>query len=138
MPTALKVSRGQIVARGLTLRCPNCGSRSLFEAGRPLRLNRQCPNCQLPFERDEGSFLGAIALNYGITTVAFLMPVLVGYLLSWYSGLTASIVALIGSLLVPLLIYRPSRSWWLMNYYLVLPQHLPANQSSDLDREPGI
>jgi hypothetical protein len=25
------------------------------------------------------------------------------------------------------LFYRSSRSWWLMNYYLLFPHHLPAN-----------
>jgi hypothetical protein len=26
-----------------------------------------------------------------------------------------------------MIFYRSSRSWWLMNYYFFLPQHLPAN-----------
>ena len=34
----------------------------------------------------------------------------------------------IGALAVPALLYRSSRSWWLMNYYLFLPNHLPANR----------
>ncbi len=29
----MKVTRGQIIARGLTNRCPNCGGRTLFKAG---------------------------------------------------------------------------------------------------------
>jgi hypothetical protein len=32
-----------------------------------------------------------------------------------------------GSIGFPVLFYRSSRSWWLMNYYLLFPHHLPAN-----------
>jgi len=37
-------------------------------------------------------------------------------------------LAIGGALLVPAIFYRSSRSWWLMTYYLFLPQHLPANR----------
>jgi len=124
----MEVTRGQIIGRGLTHRCPNCGERSLFKEGTLFELNRTCPRCQLKLERDEGSFLGAMSLNYGVTLVCFLVPVLVLYLFHYFSGLTAAILAGIGAIVFPALFYRSSRSWWLMNYYLVLPHHLPANR----------
>lgn len=123
-----KVTRVQIMARGLTNRCPNCGARSLFEPGRPFSLRPACGGCGLKLERDEGSFLGAMSLNYGVTICLFLVPVLLIYLGGGLSGLAASIIAGVGAIVFPILFYRSSRSWWLMNYYLVLPQHLPANQ----------
>ncbi len=124
----MNVTRGQIVARGLTHRCPNCGAKSLFTPGKPFTLQAGCPGCGLKFERDEGSFLGAMSLNYGVTIIGFLVPVLVCYLAGVLSGLTASVLAGVGAVGFPILFYRSSRSWWLMNYYLVVPQHLPANQ----------
>lgn len=132
----MNVPRSKILVRGLSCACPNCGARGLFEPRKPFTLRRACERCALPFERDEGSFLGAVAINYGVTTVLFLVPVLLGYLLSWYSGYTASVLAGLGAVVVPIALYRPSRSWWLMNYYLVLPSHLPANQVSEPDRLP--
>jgi hypothetical protein len=45
----------------------------------------------------------------------------------------AAIAATAGAVIFPALFYRSSRSWWLMNYYLVLPHHLPAN----LERREG-
>ena len=42
--------------------------------------------------------------------------------------MTAAVLAGVGAVLFPILFYRSSRSWWLMNYYLVVPHHLPANQ----------
>jgi len=130
-----KVTRVQIVGRGLSNRCPNCGARSLFEPGRPFTLRSACGGCGLKLERDEGSFLGAMSLNYGVTICLFLVPVLLAYLGGWVGGWTAAVIAGIGGILFPVVFYRSSRSWWLMNYYLVLPQHLPANQRQVAETE---
>ena len=126
----MKITRGQIIARGLTNRCPNCGGRTLFKAGTFFETNKECPQCGFKIERDEGFFIGSMSLNYGVTLVCFLTPVL---LLAYYHviGVTfASVLAGVGALAVPALFYRSSRSWWLMNYYFFLPQHLPANRAA--------
>ncbi len=124
----MPVTQRQIIQRGLTNRCPNCGGRTLFRPGTLFELNHECPDCQLKLEREEGFFLGAMALNYGVTCVVFLAPVA----LLWYFGVlgekVAIAVALVGAFFVPLLLYRSSRSWQLMIYYFFLPHHLPANR----------
>ena len=123
----MQVTRLQIVARGLTNRCPNCGGRTLFKAGTLFEVNRDCPACGFQIERGEGFYLGSLSLNFGVTLVGYLTPVL---LLAFYHVIgttTAGVLAVVGALGVPILLYRPSRSWWLMNYYVFLPQHLPAN-----------
>ena len=78
--------------------------------------------------KDDGFFLGAMSLNYGVTLVCFLAPI--GLL--WYKGVlgitATTVLALTVSLVVPILLYRSSRSWQLMLYYFFLPQHLPANR----------
>jgi DNA-directed RNA polymerase subunit RPC12/RpoP len=126
----MKITRGQIIARGLTNRCPNCGGRTLFKAGTFFETNQECPQCGFKIERDDGFFIGSMSLNYGVTLVGFLNPVL---LLAYYHviGVTfAGVLAGVGALLFPVLFYRSSRSWWLMNYYIVFPQHLPANREA--------
>ena len=128
----MKVTRLQIVARGLTNRCPNCGGRTLFKAGTLFEVNKVCPACGLKIERegDEGFFLGSMSLNFGVTLVCFLTPVM---LLAYYKVIgatTAEVLAGVGCLGVPALFYRSSRSWWLMNYYILFPHHLPANQET--------
>jgi predicted RNA-binding Zn-ribbon protein involved in translation (DUF1610 family) len=124
----MPVTRLQIAARGLTNRCPNCGGRTLFKPGTLFGVNDRCPQCGLDLVRDEGSFLGSMSLNYGVTLVCFLTPLaLLAY--NGVIGSTAAIVlAGVFALGIPALFYRSSRSWWLMNYYLVLPHHLPANR----------
>ena len=131
----MKVSRIQIIARGLGNCCPNCGQRTLFRAGTFFETNRECPSCGLKIERDEGFFLGSLSLNYGVTLVAFLAPVaLLAY--NEIIGTTMAIIlAGVGSILFPALFYRSSRSWWLMNYYFFFPHHLPANQRSVAEDE---
>lgn len=125
----MKVTRAQIVARGLTNCCPNCGGRTLFKSGTLFQLNKECPACGFRFERDndEGFFLGSMSLNYGVTLVGFLLPVLLLWYYKVISGTLAAGLALVGAFGFPALFYRSSRSWWLMNYYLFLPHHLPAN-----------
>jgi hypothetical protein len=101
----------------------------LFKAGTMFTVNKECPSCGLKIERanDEGFFLGSMSLNYGVTIVCFLVPVM---LLAWQKVIgttTAIVLAGVGAIIVPALLYRSSRSWWLMNYYIFLPHHLPAN-----------
>lgn len=124
------VTRWKIFARGVTNRCPNCGGRTLFKPGTLFEINAECanPDCGLKIERDEGFFLGSMSLNYGVTIIGVLTPVLILYLVGILSGLAAAILAGVGAIGFPILFYRSSRSWWLMNYYLVVPQHLPANR----------
>lgn len=125
----MHVTRGQIILRGLTHCCPNCGSRTLFQPGTLFQVNKECPVCGFRFERDndEGFFLGSMSLNYGVTILCFLVPVLLLYLSETINGRTACILAGLGAVGFPALFYRSSRSWWLMNYYVFLPHHLPAN-----------
>jgi uncharacterized protein (DUF983 family) len=133
----MRVTRLQIVARGLTNRCPNCGGRTLFRKGAPFKINDSCPRCGLRIERDEGFFLGSMSLNYGVTLVGFLTPVL---LLAYFGVMSITVAAYVagaGAILFPVLFYRSSRSWWLMNYYVFLPQHLPANKAEDGPDEDG-
>jgi uncharacterized protein (DUF983 family) len=125
-----KVSRLQVIARGLTLRCPNCGARSLFR--RPLAMHERCARCGLLFEREEGFFLGAMVFNYTVTAIiAGVVPCII-----LLSGLALAplaeqvrlfLIAVTLGITLPFLLYHPSKSWWLMTFYFFLPGDLPAN-----------
>jgi hypothetical protein len=125
----MNVTRAQIVARGLTNRCPNCGARTLFKPGTLFQINRQCSSCGFEIDRgnDEGFYLGSLSLNYGFTLIGFLTPLALLWYFKVLPAKVAAILAGVGALLVPALFYRSSRSWWLMNYYFFFPHHLPAN-----------
>lgn len=130
------VTVAQSIARGLTLRCPNCGARTLFKG--IWSMNERCPVCGLLFEREEGFFLGAVVINY--TPTALIAVVVPCFLL--LAGLGTApfreqvelfIAVLVAAALLPFLFYRPSKSLWLMTYYAFVPGDLPANEAS---REP--
>ncbi len=131
----MRVTRVRIIARGLTNRCPNCGGRTLFRTGTLFEINKECPSCGLKIERDEGFFLGSLSLNYGVTLLGFLTPVMLMAYHEVINSTAAIVLAGIGAILFPALFYRSSRSWWLMCYYFFLMQHLPANQRPVADNE---
>lgn len=98
------------LARGIARRCPRCGQGGLFR--RWFDLAEQCPRCGLPFERGEGYWLGAMAINLGITETVFGV-VLVGVALAtWpdvpWVGLTIGAVVL--NTVVPVLFYPFSKT----------------------------
>jgi hypothetical protein len=68
-----------------------------------------------------------MSLNYGVTLMGFLLPVALLAFFGVVSGRVAVGLAVGGAVIFPMLFYRSSRSWWLMNYYFFLPHHLPAN-----------
>ena len=51
--------------RGFTLRCARCGSGHLFRGY--FKMKADCPNCGLHFEREQGYWAGALAINIGAT-----------------------------------------------------------------------
>jgi uncharacterized protein (DUF983 family) len=84
-------------------------------------MRARCPACALVFEREPGYFVGAIYLNYGVTTVltiggyfaldAWLAPPVTAQLLVWGPVAVA----------FPLWFFRYSKSLWLSLDYLVDP-----------------
>lgn len=126
MSEAFRVSRSQILARGLRNVCPNCGARGLFAHG--FTLHSHCPGCGLELERGEGFFLGSMSINYGVTISAWLVPVVVLAFTGVLSAAWAIGLAIAGAVIFPVVFYRSSRSWWLMAYFFFLPQELPVNR----------
>jgi uncharacterized protein (DUF983 family) len=71
-------SRGSMIGRGMTRRCARCGSGKLFRHW--FKMVDDCPRCGLHFEREQGYFAGALAINLilvgGLFTIVFLTIVI--------------------------------------------------------------
>jgi uncharacterized protein (DUF983 family) len=132
----MKVSRGLICQRGLTHRCPNCGAATLYKPGKLFELNRSCSQCGFGLDTDEGAFLGAFALNYGVTAFGVLIPVVATCFFMGVSVVNIVITAVTISIIVPLILYRASRSWWVMVDALFDAEHLPANLADKPKKSP--
>lgn len=122
----MHVSRSQIIARGVTNCCPNCGQRTLFPT-RSLQIRRRCPTCGTGFDRGEGFFLGPWVLNYTVAVFLFVIPTIVAGVRGAVPWTAAFVFAALACTVIPALLYRSTWSWWLMLYFFFLPQSLPAN-----------
>src|SRR5919197_3985339 len=65
--------------------CPRCGVGRIFRGsllrGFP-RMNERCPVCDLKFAREEGYFLGAMDISYGISVVVICLFAAVVWMLT--------------------------------------------------------
>ena len=98
--------------RALALRCPRCGQGGLFR--RWFTLAERCPRCGLRFEREEGAFLGSLALNYGVTGVLFIGTLIVWLILTLpdVAVLPLTITSIAITVLFPLAFYPFAKMLW--------------------------
>lgn len=101
--------------RGACRRCPRCGTGHLFEHWFALR--DRCPGCGYLFNREEGFFLGAFVINFGVTIfgLALIMAVLIGVLAangSHQALVWVVVAAIVEAVVVPLLFYPTSKTLW--------------------------
>jgi uncharacterized protein (DUF983 family) len=107
------VSTGTLLGRALRRHCPLCGSGHVFRWW--LLMRDDCPRCDLHFERIEGHWIGAIAMNT-ILSLLVLLGILVGGFAATYpdspdSGLLWACV--LAAALGPLVFQPWSRTIWL-------------------------
>lgn len=67
MPSNKTILR--MLGRGLIRRCPNCGAGGIFRHWWTMR--SRCPDCGIYFEREEGYWTGAMAINLIVTELLF-------------------------------------------------------------------
>ncbi len=92
---------GQIFWRGVTKRCPRCGSGHLYR--RYLSLVPDCPRCGLHFEREDGYWGGALAVNIAIVMAIFIVT-FVGIMIATVPDVPVGLSLLI---LVPIMVLGP-------------------------------
>jgi uncharacterized protein (DUF983 family) len=98
--------------RGLTRRCPRCGSGGLFR--RWFTMVDACPRCGLHFEREEGYWVGAMMVNISVTEAVFIVLFVGLLVLTWpdvpWSGVMVAVVG--ANLLIPIVFYPFSKTLW--------------------------
>ena len=107
-----------LFARGLLLRCPRCGKTKLFEHG--LTMYKRCSNCGWVFEREEGYWTGAMAVNLifaEVVVAAFVIPLAAAQV----PLIPLFAVGLPIAALLPVLTYRHSKSFWMSIDFLINP-----------------
>jgi uncharacterized protein (DUF983 family) len=97
------------LGRGLRLRCPKCGEGKLFRGW--FRMPDACNGCGLDFKREQGYYVGAMYINYGVTTAVVLAVALPLLGKVPMDRLLWSLAAF--SVFFPIWFFRYSRSLWL-------------------------
>lgn len=96
----------------LLQRCPRCRTARIFPG--LFSMHDHCPLCELPFRREEGFWLGAMYVSYGLA-VAILVPLFFFFqwLLPNWSGVLVALIATLPYVPLTPLIFRYSRVLWI-------------------------
>jgi uncharacterized protein (DUF983 family) len=105
--------RARILWWGCTRRCPRCGAGHLFR--RWFTLVPECPRCGLHFEREEGYWTGALAINIAVAGLVFLLVFVPWVALTVPDVPVAAILAVLVPLMivVPVVAYPWSKTIWM-------------------------
>ena len=100
--------------RAMTRRCPYCGGNGIYDGFFALR--ETCPHCGTVFEREEGYFLGAFALNLIVAEVVGLtlaIGLLFGTGLRGLALIWQELIAVAIVVALPILFFPYSRGAWM-------------------------
>jgi uncharacterized protein (DUF983 family) len=117
--------------RGFALRCPVCGRGKLFRKW--TKMYAKCPICNTTYEREEGYFSSAMAIDLVISELivaALVIP------LAANTSIPTLPVLLLGSplpFILPILLYWHSRSLW-----MCMDQYMNPRQGYGLPTQPSL
>ena len=100
----------------------------------------RCPRCGMRFEREEGFFLGAYVVNFGVTE-GLLLVLLMTYVLVQANAadgvpvLPVVLAAVAAAVLMPLAFYPLSRTIWVAVELVMRP--LETDEEADADAHRG-
>lgn len=112
-----------ILRRAARLRCPNCGRGGLFRG--VFRMLPRCPECGLSYFPEQGYYVGAMIINYGITTAVVVAVFLVSLLFRDFTSFSPNAKILLWmafAIVLSLLFMRHSYSFWLGVDFWIKPR----------------
>ena len=120
----------RVLWRGFTRRCPRCGSGHLFR--RYFTLVDDCPRCALHFDRGDGYFTGALAINIAVVSAVFAVTFIVAMALTIPEVPVAPLLAIFIPLMTlgPILYYPFSKTVWMAVDRALLHRMDPGDQAA--------
>jgi len=104
--------------RGLRLRCPRCGKGKIFRRG--FTTFETCPNCGWRFEREEGYWTGAMAVNLVLSEIIVAI-VVIPLAAKQVPPLPLLAIGVPAVALLPVIFYRHSKALWMCLDFMVHP-----------------
>ncbi|HBY45805.1 MAG TPA: hypothetical protein DEU95_01495 [Chloroflexi bacterium] len=98
--------------RGVTMRCPVCGSGKLFQ--RWTHMVGRCPRCDWSFEHEEGYWVGAMAFNIVLTELIFAVLLVAIVIATWPDIPVWRLIlgGVILNIVLPFFLYPISKTIW--------------------------
>jgi uncharacterized protein (DUF983 family) len=123
-------TKSTMLWRGATKRCARCGSGDLFDGW--FTIVERCPRCGLRFEREEGYWAGALAINIGVAAAVFAVVLVVGVAFTAPNIPVGELLAVLVPLMVvvPIAYYPFSKTVWVAVDRALL-QHLDPDERLD-------
>jgi uncharacterized protein (DUF983 family) len=112
----------------LAQRCPVCLKGAVFNA--LLGMNKRCPLCGVPFERETGYFLNAMFVAYAIGFL-FIIPTAIYLYFLNVSVPVFSVIILVEMAVLWPLIFRYSRVIWLHIDQIIDPRQAPPQPDTN-------
>jgi uncharacterized protein (DUF983 family) len=113
-----------MLARALTLRCPNCGSRGLLRSW--FKMNERCPRCGILVEREGHDYMaGSLMFNLVLAEMIFAVLFVAYLIITWPHpnwGMLG-IVAPLGMAVAPFVLFPFSKLVWLAADLALRPAH---------------
>ena len=106
-----ELNTGSFAGRVLKLRCPRCGVGPLFK--NLITMHERCPHCSLKYERAPGYFLGSTYINYGFMAITTMSAYFALHYGAGFSNEQLTIPLLAYCIVMPLILFRYARAWWL-------------------------
>ena len=119
MPSAFTMKLiAELFWRGLRLRCPRCGKGKLFRRG--FTMFEQCSYCGWRFEREEGYWTGAMAVNLVFSEI-IVAAIVIPLAARQVPLLPLFAIGLPAVALLPVLFYRHSKALWICIDFMIHP-----------------
>jgi uncharacterized protein (DUF983 family) len=130
MQPVAPASKGQMLRRGFAKHCARCGSGHLFPKW--FDIVDDCPQCGLHFEREQGYWAGALAINIGFTAAVFAITLITALAFTIPKVPVAPILAVLIPLMIilPIVFYPFSKTIWVAVDRALL-QHMDAGERLD-------
>lgn len=103
--------------------CPRCHKGKIFQNSNPyvfnamFKMHKNCPNCQVSFQREPGFYYGAMYVSYALMAGWFIVWFVVNTFWLKFDALVLALSITSGILVLSPLIFRWARIIWL-NFFV--------------------
>lgn len=117
-------------------RCPRCLTGRMFRGS--IAMNDPCPHCGLVFQREEGYFLGAMYVSYGLSVVLIGIAYL-SVTSIWPTISALPVLGIITALYAPFItiVFRYSRVIWIYFERAICPSDISAGTFEKVRQSHG-